>query len=86
MGSDIVVEVRGGCLVEVYCADPHQQFILLDWDDLNELPEEQRIGRHFPHDSPDDMPADTRGVYERSIAKEVRAGFCAESSGGPRSA
>jgi hypothetical protein len=65
MGNDIVIEVRGGCLVEVYCSDPNQRFILLDWDDLNELPEEQRVGVHFSHAAPGDMPSDVRKAYTR---------------------
>ncbi len=70
MRSDIVVEVRGGCLVEVYCADPNQRFILLDWDDLSELPEELRMGKRFPHASLDDMPPDTHEAYMRCVSED----------------
>ena len=70
MGSDIIVEVRGGCLVGIYCSDPEQRFILLDWDDLNELPEEQRLGSVFHADALAQMPQDTRRAYDRSLSSE----------------
>jgi hypothetical protein len=69
MDSDIVVEVRGGCLVGVYCNDREQRFILLDWDDLNELPEAERMGGIFARHSFGEMRQDTRSVYDRTVSE-----------------
>lgn len=66
--SEIVIEVRGGCLVEVYCVNREQRFILLDWDNLNELPEDQRVGLRFSHPSAGKMPSDTRKAYMRCVS------------------
>ncbi len=66
--NDVVIEVRGGCLVAVYSVDRKQRFVLLDWDDLNELPETERTGGVFPQNLLNEMPDDTRCAYERSIS------------------
>ena len=74
MESDIVVEVRGGCLVGVYCADREQRVILVDWDDLNELAEVERTGGAFPTHSFDEMRGDTRSAYDRTVSGDSLRG------------
>jgi hypothetical protein len=70
MTNDTVIEVRGGCVVAMYSGDRDQRFILLDWDDLNELPEPERTARLFPQDSLGVMPPDTRCVFERVVPRD----------------
>lgn len=69
MDSDIVIEVRGGCLIGVYCTNRQQRFILLDWDDLNELAEADRLGGILPRHSFSEMPEDARCVYDRTVSE-----------------
>jgi hypothetical protein len=70
MTNDTVIEVRGGCVAAVYSGDREQRFILLDWDDLNELPEGERLPSMFHPQRVDEMPCDTRRVYERGAAED----------------
>jgi hypothetical protein len=70
MANDVIIEIRGGCLVGVYFTPGNQRVIFLDWDDLNELPEELRTAAIFPPDSLDEMPPDTRCVCERGLARD----------------
>lgn len=67
MDSDIVIEVRGGVLTSVYCNNCKQRFIFLDWDDLNELPEAERMGGVIHRNSFSDMPQETRSIYDRTV-------------------
>ncbi|MBN2317032.1 MAG: hypothetical protein JXM79_24105 [Sedimentisphaerales bacterium] len=67
MDSDIVIEVRGGALVGVYCNNRDQRFIFLDWDDLNELPEAEHVGGVIHRNSFSDMHQETRSVYDRTV-------------------
>lgn len=32
--TDMVIEVRGGTVVDVYCADDRVRTILVDWDEI----------------------------------------------------
>jgi len=66
MADDVIIEIRGGCLVGVYFTPGNRRVIFLDWDNLNELPEEMRIAAIFPADSLDEMPPDSRRVCERA--------------------
>jgi hypothetical protein len=66
--KDIVVEVRGGCLVAMYCDDPSVRFVVVEWDDLNELPLAKRKASAWPSDPLAAMPSDTREVYQRAGA------------------
>jgi len=70
MADDVIIEIRGGCLVGVYFTPGNRRVIFLDWDNLNELPEELRIAAIFPPDSLDEMPPDTRRVCARGLARE----------------
>ncbi len=70
MADDVIIEIRGGCLVGAYLTPGNRRVIFLDWDDLNELPEEQRVGAIFPADSLDEMAPDTRRAYERGLARD----------------
>ena len=70
--NDIVVEIRGGTIVGVYCNNREQRFILLDWDDLNELPETERVGGVIHRNSFSDMHQGTRSVYDRTVFEHQR--------------
>ena len=70
MADDVIIETRGGCLVGVYFTPGNRRVIFLDWDDLNELPEKQRIAAMFPADSLDEMPPDTRRVCRRALVRD----------------
>ena len=65
--DDIVIEIRGGCLVGVYSDNRDQRFILLDWDDLNESPKAVSNKGLFPTTLYSEMPDDTRCAYEHSV-------------------
>jgi len=62
---DIVLELRGGCLVATYCDDPSIRFVVVEWDDLNELPPADRKASAWPSDPLAAMPSDTREAYQR---------------------
>ena len=66
--NDIVLEVRGGCLVALYCDNPSLRFVVVEWDDLNELPPAKRKASAWPSDPLAAMPSDTRKVYKRAGA------------------
>lgn len=68
MKNDIVIEIRGGCLVGVYCNNRDHCVILLDWDNLNELPKAEYKNEFFPINLHCEMPDDTRYAYEHSVS------------------
>lgn len=72
MHNDVVIEIRGGCLVGVYSANRRQDVILVDWDNMDYSSGASEEGRVFPATSLDEMPNDTRLIYEQSISGERR--------------
>ena len=69
MNNDIVIEVRGGCLVGVYSNNRDQRVVLMDWDDLNEVPETARLGGIVPINPFYEMRKDTQSLYDRTASK-----------------
>ena len=74
MDSEIVIEVRGGCLVGVYCTNREQRVMLLDWDELNELRGADRMGGVFAITSFGEMRQDTRSIYDRTVSEYGEGG------------
>ena len=64
--TDVVIEIRGGRLVATYSNDPGARFVVVDWDDLQELPPTARRGNVWPGEALATMPRDTREVYEQA--------------------
>lgn len=64
--ADVVIEVRGGTVVDVYTDIQGARFILVDWD----LREDQKgsVGCEYPTSSLDDLPRDTQQEYKHSAA------------------
>ncbi len=62
---DVVVEVRGGCVVEVYSAIERLRVVLIDWDDI--LDTEPATGFIFAHARPRGMPHDTATQFQLAI-------------------
>jgi len=55
--NDVVIEIRGGVVVEVYSARTDMRVILVDWDDIAETGE--RKGAVYPHVPIKALPEDT---------------------------
>ena len=75
MRNQIVVEVLGGIVVEVYADDPETHVTLIDWDCDDESPclatdEEGReysgVAIEFPTTLLDSMPVETRQAFEHA--------------------
>jgi hypothetical protein len=65
---DVIVEARGGVIVEVYSSLPTIRVCVLDWDDIHEGDDPACWG------SPtaiDEMPHDTREQYLRARARDT---------------
>ena len=58
---EIVVETRGGAVVEIYCRHPGARVILVDWDEYRDA---ARPGTVYPVASMSDLPSDTRKLVE----------------------
>lgn len=62
--TDLVVEVRGGVVQEVYCDDPKIRVVLVGWDEL-----EPRAGVAWGTCAPlRGLPDDTRAQFRQAIA------------------
>lgn len=66
--SDIVIEVRGGCVVAVYINNKDHRIILIDWDDEPEKQTEFQKGRFFKKDFMCSLPDDTKILYKNAIS------------------
>ena len=71
MDNDVVIEIRGGCLVGIYSTNRDERFTLIDWDDVKDEDKSEK-GRAFPLIPLDSMPDDTRRAYEHHISRERR--------------
>lgn len=63
--NEVVVEVRGGCLVAVYARDPGIRVELVDWDDFADFPPNTFAGGDFPASPFHDMPPDVQAACRR---------------------
>ena len=57
--NDVVIELRGGVLVEVYCDDPSSRFVIVDWDRVEET-KPMKIGVELTPCRLTEMPEETR--------------------------
>ena len=60
--TDVVVEVRGGTVVEVYSKCPDTRVMVVDWDDL-EAGDNRGLLGHQRCISLDRMPTETRRIF-----------------------
>ena len=65
--NDIVVEVRGGLVVEIYSNLPAVRFVLVDWDKIHDGAESFCWGEAAPLSL---MPADTCARYHTAVLHE----------------
>lgn len=62
--KDIVIELRGGVLVEVYASDLDTRVIVIDWDRAEERKDRERAGFKWSPCQPlCSLPDDTREEY-----------------------
>jgi len=74
--SQVIIEVRGGMVVEVYTDDPDTRIVLIDWDcDDSEYVctvedeaghEYSGLAVEFPPSSLDAMPVETRAAFDHA--------------------
>lgn len=63
--KEIVVEVRGGLVVEIYGNDPDIRVILIDWDELESPEKCGTVGFTWDSCLPlASLPEDSRAQYE----------------------
>lgn len=65
--DDIVVEVRGGVVVEIYSDLPNLRFVLVDWDNINAGDHPSCWGVPAALSA---MPEDTRANYHDATRGE----------------
>jgi len=69
--KDVVVEVRGGLIVEVYCDQSDVRIIVIDWDNIDDSPS-RLVGFCWePREQLGLLPDDTRAQYEHVITGVV---------------
>ncbi len=64
---DVVVEVRGGMVVEIYSDRPDLRFVLVDWDNIHDGDHPFCWGDPTPLSA---MPEDTRANYHDAILRQ----------------
>ena len=65
--NDIVVEVRGGIVVEIYSDLPDLRFVLMDWDNIHDGDHPFCWGDPAPLSA---MPEETRANYDDAARRE----------------
>jgi hypothetical protein len=66
--SDVIVEIRGGVLIEIYGNDSNVRVIVIDWDKLQDGEVGGNAGFKWGPCQPlSSLPADTREQYQRAI-------------------
>jgi hypothetical protein len=66
MVSEVVIEIRGGVLVEIYSDDPDTRFVVVDWDRIA-TDEETATAFAWRATKMDRMPEDTSAEYRQAI-------------------
>lgn len=65
---DVIVEVRGGLIAEVYCDHPQVRAVVVDWDELESPERCGRVGFVWSPLAPTDaLPSDTRQQYAMAV-------------------
>ena len=72
--NDIVVEVRGGVVVEVYANIEDARIILVDWDQAGDTETAGPVSTVFPHAPLASLPQETRVQYERARSTSTAEG------------
>lgn len=66
--TDLVVEMRGGVVQEVYCDDSNIRVIIVDWDELQPAESSGNAGRRWSRCAPlHDLPRETRAHFQQAI-------------------
>jgi hypothetical protein len=65
--NDVVVEVRGGIVVEIYSDAPDLRLSLVDWDNIRDGDHPFCWGNPAPMS---DMPEDTRASFDEAVRHE----------------
>ena len=69
--TNIVVEIRGGVLVEVYCDDPNIRPVVINWDNAEPSHPSARTGFVWAFcPRLNQLPKDTRSEFELAAAEE----------------
>ena len=66
---DVIIEVRGGTVVEVYSDSDELRSIVVDWDDRLDDDDSEPAGRVYPISSISKLPDDTHMQYVDAIKK-----------------
>lgn len=71
--KDIVIEVRGGVVTEIYADDLDLRVMVVDWDECDPHGEcrDRAVNWHFVPTSR--LPAETKRYYERAMQETVEA-------------
>ena len=64
---DVIIEVRGGVLVEIYSNDPNMRIVVVNWDRIEEG-EEAAAGFEWQHCNLNSMPEDTNAEYAKATS------------------
>ena len=56
MQNEIIIEVRGGTVVEVYATTASPRVVLIDWDETADGDVESQVGVELPLQPIDQMP------------------------------
>ena len=66
---DLVIEVSGGVVQEVFCDDPNIRVVLVDWDELRPPEPAATAGRLWnPCAALCDLSAETRAQFQQALA------------------
>jgi hypothetical protein len=65
--QNVIVEVRGGVVVEIYSDNPDTRITVVDWDEASEG-EQTSAGFEWRPSRLDEIPADTDAEYRKVIA------------------
>lgn len=66
MMRPIVIEVRNGCVVGVY-SDRPRPFMLIDWDDLDQIEPDRRRIHVSETETYKEMEDNTRAMYKKAV-------------------
>ncbi len=70
--KDLVIEVRGGVVQQVYCNNSNIRVVLVDWDDVEPPEPAERAGRIWGRCAKlRDLPDDTRAQFLQAADKDV---------------
>jgi hypothetical protein len=65
--KDIIVELRGGVVVEIYCDEPDVRVTIVDWDEVRSENSQPTGVLNWDHVPISSLPIDTRLKCQRII-------------------